>query len=390
MKLAKFNRNEILVISFMEKNIIKLFALTCCFLLFLCTPSIAAPVISSLSGEIKDGNEVTITGDNFGKTGPTVFLFDDFSNGTDGKVFDTNATIGEWSNTGGRVFSDTKLSNGQGSRQCGDITKNGIIFESTKEEFFISSIAYVPDGYNFPGADSEETIADSSNLKHAWVYNTSSGYKGRVDNYEPDMWMPGNPGGSWQTVLTNDAGSPRSGWRSTEADQQWVWDEPVKWAVWFKGNGTNDNGSREYHQAISASGHTFYENHNVAWFDDLDASHGFNRMTMPGYLYGTSYPEHNYVIDDVYIAIGDNAAARVEIGNAKNYTDCTQMAISTPNNWSNDKITFNFREGTFNSGQEVYVFVIDAENNPSAGYGPIYIGKDYDLSPPDNLKIIKP
>ncbi|BBO74379.1 hypothetical protein DSCW_17960 [Desulfosarcina widdelii] len=186
------------------------------------------------------------------------------------------------------------------------------------------------------------------------------------------MWVPGvDSGGNWQTIHSNDQGSPRQGsgtGRSTAANKQWVWDEPVRWSVWFKGNGTTDSGSREFFGAVSSSGHTFYENHDVAWFDESDMAVGFDRINFPGYFASTSYPTYNYVLDDIYIAAGDNAAARVEIGNNAIYTSCTKLAIATIDSWSDSSITATVREGGFSTNNTVYVFVVDSNNDPSSGY----------------------
>ncbi|BBO72990.1 hypothetical protein DSCW_04070 [Desulfosarcina widdelii] len=368
-------------------NILKILAIS--VILNIPVTALSSPSISSVEGTVKDGSRIFITGNDFGANGPNIFLFDDFSGGENGEVFpDKSAIIGTWDLKRGKVWTDNLLSKNQGSRHTGldGGMQNRILFGSVQEEIFISSIAYVPDGYRFPGAATENALDSNPNIKHAWLFYTADGYS--VDN-DPDMWMPGvDTGGNWQTLMSNDTRSPRQGWRSGSAEQQWAWNEPVRWSFWFKGNGTTASGSREYHGAVSSSGHTFYENHNVAWFDTSDHAYGFDRMTIPGYLSRDSYPTYNYVIDDVYVAVGPNAAARVEIGNNAKYTNCTKLAIMTPTSWSDNKIEAVVREGMIDTNDTLYLYVIDNNNVCSDGY-PISIStQDDDLDPPQNLKVI--
>lgn len=63
-----------------------------------------ALAISKAIGKIANGKTVTVTGTDFGATGPTIILFDDFSGGTNGNYIgageETDAVIGSWENLG--------------------------------------------------------------------------------------------------------------------------------------------------------------------------------------------------------------------------------------------------------------------------------------------------
>jgi len=72
--------------------------------------------------------------------------------------------------------------------------------------------------------------------------------------------------------------------------------------------------------------------------------------------------------DDIYVAAGPNAAARVEIGDAPTYKASRTLAISTPQTWSDDKIVFTLRAGPFTDFSHAYLYVVDANNNVSKGY----------------------
>lgn len=71
-------------------------------------------------------------------------------------------------------------------------------------------------------------------------------------------------------------------------------------------------------------------------------------------------------LDDIYI---DDTCARVMIGNSPIFESCTRREIMIPKSWSDGLIVATFNRGSFVIGERAYLFVIDANNKPSAGYG---------------------
>jgi hypothetical protein len=75
------------------------------------------------------------------------------------------------------------------------------------------------------------------------------------------------------------------------------------------------------------------------------------------------------VMDDLYVAIGPGAAARIEIANAPAIENATEIAISTVTSWSDGEIAATLRLGPLDpSADALYLFVVDAANQRSAGY----------------------
>ena len=70
--------------------------------------------------------------------------------------------------------------------------------------------------------------------------------------------------------------------------------------------------------------------------------------------------------DDVFIQIG--SWARVEIGDASTWANCTHREVQLPTSWSDTSISFTLQQGSFSSGQTVYLFVVDDDGNASSGY----------------------
>ena len=74
--------------------------------------------------------------------------------------------------------------------------------------------------------------------------------------------------------------------------------------------------------------------------------------------------------DDAYISF---TKARVEIGNNAIWQNCNHREIQIPTAWSNSSITFTVNQGSFPNCDTAYIFVVDADGVPSAGY-PFRIG----------------
>jgi len=73
--------------------------------------------------------------------------------------------------------------------------------------------------------------------------------------------------------------------------------------------------------------------------------------------------------DDVCIL---SSRARVEIGNAPTWDDCTHREIQRHTSWGST-ITVTVNAGTFTEGTVVYLYVVDSAGVPSNGY-PVTIG----------------
>ena len=85
--------------------------------------------------------------------------------------------------------------------------------------------------------------------------------------------------------------------------------------------------------------------------------------------------------DDVYFAIGPHARARVEVGNADTYNNCTNLSICTVTSWKDNSITATLRQGAFNSFDNTFLYVTDADGIVNTNGYPLRIDG---TSPPDD------
>ncbi len=99
---------------------------------------------------------------------------------------------------------------------------------------------------------------------------------------------------------------------------------------------------------------------------------GFKQFRFGRYVKLTPREVHAYY-DDVYI---DNSWARIYLGNAPNFENCTHREIQIPVMWGTGAASFTVNAGTFLPGEDVYAFLVDENNVPSQGY-PITMGGSY-------------
>jgi hypothetical protein len=327
--------------------------------------ALAQPTVSQVSGPVGFNQQITITGSGFG-TGPNVILFDDFAGGTPGQTHNSAAVVGNWATTKGIVYSDPLLSNGQGMRVVGSPNQlTSVVTFPETDDVYVSFTGYVPDGYKFPSADYEQQFPDVSALKAAWVLYDSDAYS---NSTKPDHVLIAYTGGGFYTVASNDSGGPSQ--YDTNGNIAWQWDTPVRWSYWMAGNGTSAEGTDGFFQATNGTQRVdrSYKNYKP-YFTDAHDVKAWNRINFVGYVRSAaSFAEgHNFVLDDIYVATGPNAQARVEIGNADTYDACTKLAMVTigaqGDNWSDDAITATIRQGKFTADElaDAYLYVTTAD-----------------------------
>lgn len=332
-------------------------------LIFVSSGAQAAPSISGVSGTVSNGNSITISGSAFGSTGPTVRLFDDFESGTNGALISTTGpNVGTfssvWPNDAPDVekptystaaaFSGSKsmridFENGVG------LTRNavGILFPSPSSQVYLSFREWQPSGDNTPG----EGTFDGTNWKQFWfeAHGPASQVSDFVDVILADgsHYTPGND--------QSNTGVPECYHSDIAVENTWVRKD------WYISHSTTTGGAM-WQQEIGGGQHI--NDCNRTGIKTTYSSHLTDHVQIPGY--GRVTPNSVVHHDDLYVATGAGARARVEICNNATYSSATNCAISTPTAWGNTSITATVRAGSFTSGS-AWLFVIDSAGVASAG-----------------------
>lgn len=95
--------------------------------------------------------------------------------------------------------------------------------------------------------------------------------------------------------------------------------------------------------------------------------------------------------DDIYL---DNTWARVMIADASTWAASTHKEPQIPSAWSVSNITVTVNSGTFTTGQQAYLYVVDSTGAVNSNGYPITIGSSGggsgDTTPPTNVAITAP
>lgn len=340
--------------------------------------ALAAPSVTSYTGTMSNGESIVISGTDFGTTGPTIKMFDNFESGTAGNYISngsTNAVIGQWFDCGvnctptyfSTYSSDFAVSGTKSSRQNWSVDSQdgarwmGLDFGTPSTEVYISYWMLIPSGQNIPGS-AGPCAGGGPNIKPWWlsangVYASDYGFQS-IDATSPhDMAFGPIDGGESRAGGTNapDFYDYHS--------SIWTTGRWMRADVYLHGS-TSTQGSITAWLMDSANNRYLWQTSTGAATLDAGDSTGWRYLHIPGYARCDS--NSNTYYDDIYVATGSGARARVEIGNNSTYTSCTNLAVCTPTSWGNTSITATVRSGSFTTGT-AYLFVTDSSGVTSAG-----------------------
>jgi len=337
------------------------------FMAFMPAFAFCAPLVSGVSGTVFDGQDITVTGENFGVTGPTVHFFDNFENGIAGNTINTgpaSAVTGQWAslNTVPPVYSTRTAVSGM---QAFEVTSqegvegqtNGVIALPDATETFISWWCYVPVNSPWSGEDTQ------LNWKIMWLMRYNS-----ADN---DLYFAQLIDSSTYVMGGNNsplAYPDTEPWKSSHMKKgQWH-----RYWWWIRDGYSNDG----FIKIWELTDNGVAQVKNVANKTTLFPLAVRKILCVNGYTREQTGIQSTQLFDDVYVSIGSCAQARCELGNTAAYQNCTNITVATVNTWSDKKIVATVRQGAFEEGESVYLFVVDSEGNYSSGYGPLNISRE--------------
>lgn len=312
----------------------------------------AEPIISEVEGSFLEGETVEISGLGFGsKDTPPPLFYDDFQNGNDGEYLSSGAgegwIVGEnppQYSTWGEYFGGDivcKQTLGKTYNGFNETCEMSLQFPELNQVYF-SGIVYFQKGWysdNFP---------ESIKFLGHWgdSYENLSGY---TEYPRPE----GGPGRVYSDICLDQGSDPiqqrgittleTNGWHRLEF---WHGNTPdtTNESIYIEIDGQ---------RMLSASGNnpgcTRSTISLVPRFHDVEEEAGLTVLW-----------------SSVYV---DDTLARVEIGDAPIYEDCTHCEIQISSEWEDGSIQFILNHGKFTPENDVYVYVLDENGEPnSQGY----------------------
>jgi hypothetical protein len=328
--------------------------------------------ISNVTGTIADGQTITISGGGFG-LGPTNTISEFFDGGATGQDitgansnFDTpNAIYPATFDTDSRSGTHSANMVSLASGVVGSI--NGFNLGSTTE-VFVTYAFKVPSGAYFPGIDGGNTGTNSDySSDSSWKMNWLLG----PDSTTNDMISLSHVGGGiWHT-----GGNALGLIKNWGTDPTWFkWGGWNRVDQWFKAGATPNVDQGNFYTRITNDGVDSFEfSDTPVIFASGSAPYEWNSINFAGWMRNDLGGSNSlgagvkYLYDDIYVAWGDNAAARVELGNNSVYENCTSLAICDSGLWADGSITATCREGGLDLAQNTWLFVTLADNTTHYG-----------------------
>lgn len=320
----------------------------------------ANPSIQEVQGAASAGTTVVVRGAGFGARGPEIVLFEDFEGAAPGAaVGEGTSYIGRWSGTTGnpKIVSGGR-SGGGAMRAYSDGTPDQatLVMPQKHREIFVSFWVRVPPGTRFPGdTRGPGQFSSDSSWKLSWLMDTDRGF-GVHERY--DICLPTYTGAASGFQLAGNTfhASDRyvgTGW--------WSWDHWMRVSTWIRNPQDKEPGG--VFETLSED--RGYGRRRFGAPTDRLARSGqvFDVFSVPGWIRNGGGNNVRPEYDDVYVAVGPAAAARVELVNSRRYEDATKAELLLVSSWSGDRVEAEVPRGAGLDGETWYVFVTDGNGN---------------------------
>ncbi len=333
--------------------------------------SVAAPSISSVSGTVANGQVITVSGSSFG-SGPNVLLFNDFEGGANGSTIATgsgSAKVGQWASSQlAPTYSNSQKVSGNLAGHFNNHFGSAPYYNNltalipAQNKVFLSY-------WQLIDAWPTNTTQTDMNWKAVWLMNTgTTDYDMMIPQYLGTL--PGASTGFYDSnFLDSQCRGQTHVWGPDTALSTWR-------RIWIFVDATTDGNYIQSWEMTRGGGivqvATSANSASSCWFGNYSGS--FAKVVLNGYMPNANTTQSNAYWDDVYIAYGDNAMARVEIGNAPTYNACTNLTLATPTSWTASSISATVWQGSFTAGSSAYLYVVDSTGTPNANGYPVTLG----------------
>lgn len=302
----------------------------------------SAPAISSSDNTVNSGEYFTIRGSSFFSGDNSPLLWENFESGTNGNSLNAEPTVGSWvhiSNPTPTIYSNNFSHSGSQSAYTEDGGYGNVRVNNLENH----SRIYWSFWFRY---DNNNCSSCQTKLVQLWGNGPD-----RCD-YGPGF-MSGGFAGTWfasYNIASGDdcsTGKVQTSYGSTPSQNSWHLAEVIlkRSSDYGVADGTIilriDN--RDMYSMV---GNSLTRMNGQDWRSAL-FFYGFTNNGGLG----------NFSIDDAYI---NNSWARVMLGNASRYASCTVLDVQPVVEWSEGEIIVAANTGAYQTGQNAYLYVIDA------------------------------
>ncbi|MFA6382923.1 MAG: hypothetical protein WCX17_00670 [Parcubacteria group bacterium] len=369
------------------------FAIIFCGTFKLAENSLAAPAVTGVSGTVEHGQNITITGTEFGtKSTAAPWKFDDFSGGANGQ------TLNEYTNGWSTSITSPLCGDPWPDHNCIPVYSNSIIRPNTTmsllsrfptvyqgpydSQFWITSDEPFSDVYidYYLYADTDSPYA--RNMKFFRLL--SERYDAHLAPYFDSYYVSYRTSAELTTDNTsaNNPGacSTSSGGNGVVKNLPYIADTSNNWIHVQILNRLNTPGTADGTMQMWVNGVNYKDvaNYCIREADNTDAwkTLGLGKEWYQDTV-GDSGSDNYW--SNVYV---DKTPARVMLCNNSNFSSATICEPQIPSGWGATSITTAVNIGDLPSTGTAYLFVFDADNNHNATGYPVTLGAMPDTTPP--------
>lgn len=332
--------------------------------------ALAQVTVQGLVGEMAQDATVTITGSGFGVKSPAAPLkYDSFQNGEPGETLQGGSPSWNlWAGIqpeGNAQAYYPKYSDAQ-PRFLGDVAAR---------QWF----GPTPHGYNSNCTIGLTNLSIGQLYVSGWIWNVRPPSGPETGSRNIKVWQ--NCVGTWGAPTTRWDCYPmyneNSGHIYTEicgtdvASNVWGAGVPSS-NTWHRLEIWHDRGAPGRDEVM-----TVLENNQlVREFSNAYSGCDQNRLYLMSYhdQYEGNGAEMEWFWGEIYV---DNTQARVEIGDNQSLSACTRKEIQIPETWDAGTITIRVNKGAYQPGENLYLFVVDADGNVNDPGFPLVMGGSF-------------
>lgn len=314
--------------------------------------SIAAPALNNIT--INDSlSEVIIDGNNFGES-PNVVYFENFEGNnkfesllknSNSKWLPKRITIKEQDgNNELRLRDPTTLLGQKGAQQL------IVNFQNIYTEAFIALSVKIPKGSTFAGASTPRTFPNVSSWKFTWLMLGANGFQ----TSDFDICLPTHVGNGGFLLGGNNGNLT---WIES-GNKWWEWDNFNHISSYIKISKTNPTVDPiEYFWSVTNNIVNIPPKMKTVPPSNFNSNNlAFDRINIPGWFGNGNNDLFDGRYDNIYVAVGDNALARVVITDSPVFEKSKFAIPVMAKSWTNNKIIL---DTDVLPTKTVYVHVID-------------------------------
>ncbi len=310
--------------------------------------------------------------------GPNTHIYDTMErpNAAAGDVPRRIAPHGKWDRYSGLPELHSNSHSGEFSARIQD-KNSGRKFKARFEEtteVFLSYALKIPDGKAMLGGEESGEFPESSVWKMAWLFNEDT-------SDDVDICLP-----SWTPSLSIGGNSlnPDVAIDDNKKPAWWLWGEWMRFSIWLEcgDDPANDPGRIRFQVVAEGEQTRVVADGEDEIMSDGEPPYAWKRLNILGWSQNKNVSGDNVeaLYDDIYLATGADANARVELTDNSVYEDSTRMQLCKVRSWSDNRVSAVLNKGSLDAVEGSTIHLTTADEQQVVSMDIQNVTPDYNVS----------